>query len=312
MKLSIIIPAFNAEETICRCLDSVLKQTIQDYEVLVINDGSLDGTELVLKDYVERYADRLCYFTVENGGQGRARNIGIDMARGDYIGFVDSDDWIEPDMFEKLVSSAECNHADLVLCDVMAHYPDGSTAEEAIYRSSQKYAAAGFANNKLFTRELIKDIRFPEDKLWYEDTEFTAIAIHRASHIEHISETLYHYQRGFPSTMNNNNAQKNLDILTVMQHLEDELLPDEKGNFEFLVLNHVLLDAMNRVQAMDTEEKQNVLWLMRAYVHEKIPKLSASGSYRLETRNRRIIMCLHYLGLSGIAEMILKIRNSRL
>ena len=311
MKLSIIIPAFNAETTICRCLDSVLKQTIQDYEVLVINDGSLDGTELVLKEYSDRYTDRLYYYSIENGGQGRARNIGIDRARGEYIGFVDSDDWIEPDMFEKLLTAAERKNADLVLCDVMAHYPDDSTAEEAIYRPNQKYAAAGFANNKLFAKELIKDIRFPEEKLWYEDTEFTAIAIHRANHIEHISETLYHYRRGLPSTMNNNNAQKNLDILTVMQHLEDELLPDEKDSFEFLVINHVLLDAMNRVQAMDAEEKRNVLWLMRAYVHEKIPILSASESYRHETRNRRIIMRLHYYGLSGVAEKILKIRNRR-
>ena len=108
--------------------------------------------------------------------------------------------------------------------------------------------------------------------------------------------------------MNNRNAEKNLDLLTVMQHLEDELLPNARDDFEFLVLNHVLLDAMNRVQAMDVPEKRNVLWMLRSWVHEKIPQLSACESFRRESRNRRIIMRLHYLGLSSLAALILKIR----
>ena len=170
-------------------------------------------------------------------------------------------------------------------------------------------AAAGFANNKLFRRSLIETIRFPEEKLWYEDAEFTAVAIHRAGKIAHIPDPLYHYRRGLPSTMNNNNARKNLDLLEVMTHLEDELLPDARDDFEFLVLNHVLLDGMNRVQAMTAEDKKDVLWLLRQYVREKIPRLSASRSFREETRNRRIIMRLHYLGLSGLAESILKLKR---
>jgi hypothetical protein len=93
-----------------------------------------------------------------------------------------------------------------------------------------------------------------------------------------------------------------------MQHLEDELLPDARDDFEFLVLNHVLLDAMNRVQAMDVPEKRNVLWMLRSWVHEKIPQLSVCESFRRESRNRRIIMRLHYLGLSSLAALILKMR----
>ena len=151
-------------------------------------------------------------------------------------------------------------------------------------------------------------VRFAEEKLWYEDLEFTAIAIHRAKKIAHLDESLYHYRRGLPSTMNNRNAEKNLDLLTVMQHLEDELLPDAKDDFVFLVLNHVLLDAMNRVQAMDVPEKRNVLWMLRSWVHEKIPRLSSCESFRRESRNRRIIMRLHYLGLSSLAALLLKMR----
>ena len=306
MQLSIIIPAWNAEKTLETCLRSVFAQTISDFEVLVINDGSSDRTEDILRDWQARCPDRLLFETVENGGQGRARNLALEKARGEYIGFVDSDDWIEPDMYEKLIAASRENDADLVLCEVTAHFPDGSTDQERIYRPDRPMAAAGFANNKLFRRELLDGVRFAEEKLWYEDLEFTAVAIHRAKKIAHLDESLYHYRRGLPSTMNNRNAEKNLDLLTVMQHLEDELLPDAKDDFDFLVLNHVLLDAMNRVQAMDTPGKRDVLWMMRTWVHEKIPNLSACPSFRQESRNRRIIMRLHYLGLSDLAALILK------
>ena len=287
MKLSVIVPAYNAEKTIRQSLDSILAQTRPVDELIVINDGSTDGTEKILQEYRDAYPDCFRFRTVENGGQGRARNIGFDLSTG----------------------AAEREHADLALCEVLAHFPDGSTARESIYREERAMAAAGFANNKLFRRSLIENVRFPEEKLWYEDAEFTAVAIHRAGKIAHLADPLYHYRRGLPSTMNNNNARKNLDLLEVMRHLEDELLPDDRDDFEFLVLNHVLLDAMNRVQAMTAEDKKDVLWLLRQYVREKIPRLNASRSFREESRNRRIIMRLHYLGLSGLAESILKLKR---
>ena len=309
MKLSVIVPAYNAEKTIRQSLDSILGQTRPVDELIVINDGSTDGTEKILQEYCEAYPDCFRFRTVENGGQGRARNIGFGLSTGDWIGYVDSDDWIDPEMYERLIAAAEREKADLALCEVLAHFPDGSTAREYIYRETKAMAATGFANNKLFRRSLIEDVRFPEEKLWYEDAEFTAIAIHRAVKIAHIPDALYHYRRGLPSTMNNNNARKNLDLLEVMRHLEDELLPDDRDDFEFLVLNHVLLDGMNRVQAMTAEDKKDVLWLLRQYVREKIPRLNASRSFREESRNRRIIMRLHYLGLSGLAESILKLKR---
>lgn len=311
MKLSVIVPAFNAENTICQCIDSILGQTLNDYEIIIIDDGSRDTTPQILRHYTSQFPDQIKMLSVENGGQGRARNIGLEMAKGDYIGFVDSDDWIDSSMYEKLISASENEDADIVLCDVTGHFPDGTTSVEYIYRQGRSIAAAGFANNKIFRRSLISDIRFPENKLWYEDTEFTAIALHCSKKTVHISESLYHYRRGLPSTMNNNNAMKNLDILTVMQHLEKVFLPDERNDFEFLVLNHVLLDAMNRVEAMNTRDKGEVLRRMRSYVHEKIPHLWDSNSFCEESRNRRIIMTLHYWGLSSLAAWILSIKRRR-
>ena len=311
MKLSVIVPAYNAEKTIRQCLDSILAQTRPVDELIIINDGSRDGTESILCEYAERFPNVVRYMTVENGGQGRARNIGFEQSTGGWIGYVDSDDWIDPEMYEKLIAAAEEANADLALCEVLAHFPDGSTAEEYIYRPDRAIAAAGFPNNKLFRRTLVEEIRFPEEKLWYEDAEYTAKAIRRAGKITHIPETLYHYRRGLPSTMNNNNALKNLDLLTMMMHLEDEFLPQDRDDIEFLILNHILLDGMNRVQAMTAKDKKEVLFLLREYVRDRIPRLSDSRSFREETRNRKIIMWMNYHGLTGLSEIILNLRKGR-
>ncbi len=311
MNLSIIVPAYNAETTIKPCLDSILNQTFSELELIVVDDGSVDSTGEILAQYKSQYPYKMQTLTVENGGQGRARNIGLNIAAGDFIGFVDSDDWVDLDMFRKMMNSALEGDCDLVHCDVLAHFPDGSTSMERIYRAGRPMASAGFANNKLFRKDLIETIRFPEEKLWYEDLEFTARCIHRAKKEQHLDETLYHYRRGLPSTMNNQNAEKNLDILTILGHLEDELLPDDRDDYEFLILNHVLIDAMNRVQAMDAKEKSDVLWLMRQFVHEKIPHLFRSESFSQETENRKIIMYLHYSGLSALAGKLLKLKNGR-
>ena len=310
MKLSVIVPVYNAESTLEKCLDSLFDQNVEEMEIIAINDGSKDSSGEILKEYQARTekagGKKLRVLTVENGGQGRARNFGLDIADGDYIGFTDSDDWADPEMFRKLIETAEREQADLTICDALGHFPDGSTEPERLWRENRLMGAVGFPNNKLLRRDLAEGLRFPEDRLWYEDLEFTARAIHRAEKVVHLPEMLYHYRRGFPSTMHNNNAKKNLDLLTVMQNLEDELLPEAKEDFDFLVLNHVLLDGIKRVQAMDAPEKRDVIWLMRAYVHEKIPHLSASRSFREESRGRRIVMRLNAMGLQDAAAALLK------
>ena len=114
MKLSIIVPAFNAEKTIHQCLDSILAQTVPEFELIVINDGSADSTEEILKDYLSRYPGLLRFQTVENGGQGRARNIALDMAKGDYIGFVDPDDYIEKNSLAALLKQMDDEQLDML------------------------------------------------------------------------------------------------------------------------------------------------------------------------------------------------------
>lgn len=115
MRLSVIIPAYNCEGSVGATLDSILAQTLPDFEVILVNDGSTDGTAAVLASYAKRDS-RVRFLTVENGGPARARNLGISEATGDYLYFMDSDDLILPDMFETLLPLAEERQLDVVAC----------------------------------------------------------------------------------------------------------------------------------------------------------------------------------------------------
>lgn len=305
MKLSIIVPVYNVLPYIRPCLDSLVSQTVEDYEIILIDDGSTDGTAQVLAEYAARYPKKIILRRVENGGQGRARNIAIDMARGDYLGFIDSDDWIDPTMYEKLWKRAEETGADVVVCDFLAKYSDGR--EELLPACIQEHwlASAGSACNKIFRRSLVGDTRFAVG-LWYEDFYFSAMMLLLSRHTEFIAEPLYIYRRGQQSTMKNNNSAKNLDMLTIMDMLSDYMLPHGfREEFEFFLVNHVLLDSVNRVACQNTPDQREVLHQLNAYVRKHIPDLSRCESYRRESRNRRLIMGLNYRGLYGLSQCIL-------
>lgn len=308
MKLSIIVPVYNVLPYIRQCLDSLVGQTLEDYEIILIDDGSTDGTAQVLAEYATHYPEKIVLKRVENGGQGRARNIAIGMARGDYLGFIDSDDWIAPSMYEKLWKRAGETGADVVVCDFLAKYSDGR--EELLPACIQQHwlASAGSACNKIFRRSLVGETRFAEG-LWYEDFYFSAMMLLLSRHTEFIGEPLYIYRRGQQSTMKNNNSAKNLDMLTIMDMLSDYMLPHGfREEFEFFLVNHVLLDSVNRVAGQHTPDKREVLHQLIAYVRKHIPKLSQCESYRRESRNRRLIMDLNYRGLYGLSQCILNIK----
>ena len=312
MKLSIIVPVYNVLPYIRRCLDSLLSQSVEDFEILLVDDGSSDGTEAVLEEYRDKYPDKIWLRRVDNGGQGRARNFAIEQARGDYLGFIDSDDCISPDMYRKLLERAEETGADLVVCDWLARYDDGR--EEVLPACVQEHplAAAGSACNKIFRRELVGDLRFPVG-LWYEDFYFSALMLIRAKRVEYVREPLYVYRRHQDSTMRNNNSAKNLDMLKIMDMLAEQMLPEHLEEFQFFLINHVLLDTVSRVSRQRTPDRAEVLKKLMAYVHKYISRLGKCKSYRSEGGKRRLIVGLNYIGFDHLALGLLdmKARLSR-
>ncbi len=309
MKLSVIIPVYNVEKYLAACVDSLLAQTMRDLEILLVDDGSTDASGSIADAYAAKFPEKIRCLHVENGGQGRARNFALPLARGEFLGFVDSDDWVAADMYEKLCRRADETGADIVACDFLERYDDG--LEKTVPGAFQDHplSFAGSCCNKIFRASLAEGLRFPEG-LWYEDFYFSAMLLIRAKRTEYLREPLYIYRRGQPSTMHNNNARKNLDMLRIMDMLEKELdARSRRGDFEFLLINHVLLDTISRLANQDDPARREVIGRFRAWVREKIPDLSKCESYLAETRNRRIIMALNYHGLENIGQWLLRLKN---
>jgi hypothetical protein len=197
--ISIIIPAYNAEKYINKCIDTLINQTKKELEIIVINDGSTDNTENIVKSYKDK---RIKYYKNKNQGIGKTRNFGIEKATGKYLMFVDSDDYIEKDACEKMFNRAENNNLDIVICDFYKVYDSGDT--EQIHTPSFKDSTLKDNPDiiteylcpwaKLYNRKLIIDnnIRFVEN-LKYEDAPFVIESLCSANKIGKVDECLNYY-----------------------------------------------------------------------------------------------------------------------
>ena len=310
MKLSIIVPVYNVEKFLNKCLDSLVGQTMEDYEIILVDDGSKDASGRICDDYAERYPELVRVLHIDNGGQGRARNFGIETARGEYLGFVDSDDWVETDMYPKLCQRADETGADVVVCDFMAEFDDGRREYMKACMQEHWLSSAGSSCNKIFRRSRVGEVRFPGG-LWYEDFYFSAMLLLKSARTEFIEEPLYIYRRGQESTMHNNNASKNLDMLKIMDMLAEYMLPNGfRRDFEFFLINHVARDSINRLAAQSAPDREAVIARMRQYVGKYIPRLSDCECLKAETRNRQIIIRLNLAGLHNISKLILKLKSA--
>ena len=165
-KISIVVPVYNGEAFFEKSLQSLLAQTLEDLEIIIINDGSTDGTQKIIDTYQERYPDRIKSRLVENGGAGKARNYALDLAEGEYIGFFDSDDFIAKDMYEKLYDKAVREDADIVVC---GYYVATNTSLRSYQKGSMEYYGQSIYDqpdmfvygvpylwNKIFRRAMIE------------------------------------------------------------------------------------------------------------------------------------------------------------
>jgi len=247
--VSIIIPVYNVEKYLRRCLNSMVHQTLQNIEIIVVNDGSTDGSQDIIDDFVHNYPGKVFSHQKINGGQASARNFGIELARGVFIGFIDGDDYARLDMFEKMYNQAKERNADLIICDfdfvdeyenLISTYK--STGYTDISMDDKCYAhryAATNPWNKLYHRDLffITGIRFPHG--WFEDYAVTPLLIENASKISYIAESLIFYVQRKDSSMSqafkNGFTEKNFDILTMTDVIVQNRAQFEPVNFNFFM-----------------------------------------------------------------------------
>ena len=201
--ISVIIPAYNAENTIIRCVDSVLKQTYEKLEVLIVDDASTDATyDICRNNFLEEDRIRL-FHQKENKGVSAARNVGLEHAGGDYIAFCDADDTMESEMLYTLFSYASRSCADIVCCahDRIGKWP--AVGKSVVINEKRIMAVSvgtygGFACTKLFSKKVVENVRFDEDLSLCEDTVFVTECIYKKKdcRMEYIPEVLYHYTQG--------------------------------------------------------------------------------------------------------------------
>ncbi len=312
MKVSVIIPVYNTKDYLKKCLDSLINQSLAEIEILAVDDGSTDGSGEILKEYAQKYPKKFKAFFKENGGQASARNLALLHAKGEYLGFVDSDDWVDTEMYLEMYQKAKSEDADIVICDTTDHYPDRDVYHHAS-QFTDKFKVTPSACNKIFRREFVGEIDFPVG-LWYEDFEFTTKNLMLTEKISVIHKGFYHCHCRQVSTMTNNNAQKNLDIITVLGNLsnfveQNGLMEKYSDVLEYLYIEHILITTVNRLQIQKNSEKNQIIKQMVKEIKLKYPHFYKSSVFGLMPKNRKIIAMLNFWGLSFVSMLVLKIKS---
>ena len=250
-KVSVIVPVYNVEKYLKKCLDSLVNQTLKDIEIIVVNDGSPDNSQEIIDKYVKKYKNVKSYIK-ENGGLSSARNYGLKYAKGEYIAFVDSDDWVEVDMYEKMYKKAIKNHFDIVVCDTVEFYESGKT----IYKKSNlKYSDNDIKNyiisppmacTRLYKRKIFNDIKF-EEKIFYEDLNLNPSLAIKITKVAFVEEGLYYYLQRTGSIMYQKEfSDKLLDIFKVLNNNYKNLKKIYPDEIEYLYITHLLRTATLR------------------------------------------------------------------
>ena len=223
-KVSVIVPAYNSEKHISKCLFSLIKQTLDDIEIIIVNDGSTDDTSKVISLF-EKSDSRIKVIHQENQKQGSARNRGFEIAKGEYIGFVDSDDWVDLDFFEKLYLSAKKYNSDISLGTNVRTGGNKKnkkrlniTEEKFVTTIEEKFDIGKQAKNPCPTNKIYKssflknnNIKWPEG-VYCEDKLYTLQAVYYANGIVSVPNVCYYYFRNPNSTVNTK-TQKHLKKL---------------------------------------------------------------------------------------------------
>lgn len=242
-KISVIVPAYNVEKYIRRCLDSLVNQTYPNLEVIVVNDGSTDRTGDIIEEFAERFPGKVFPYFQQNQGQAKARNFGMTKATGEYIGFVDSDDFARADMYELLYREAEEKGCDLVTCGyfgcndvtgVVKSYQTGYQGEfdQSIYENPQILKVnSPYPWNKLFTRELLErsGFQFPSG-LIFEDLCAIFPLFLDAKKVGRVHDRLYYYIKDRKGSTVSTFNEKHGQIIDALQIMNEAYR--RRGEFE--------------------------------------------------------------------------------
>lgn len=286
-KVSIIVPVYNVEKYLSACMESLVAQTLEDVEIVAVNDGSTDGSLSVLEQFKDRYPEKLFIYTTENHGVSHARNLGFSKARGEYVWFVDSDDYVEPDACERLYHKAITDGNDLVLFRYynvdgvsgkrkefyISHYNQNFKISDKPYELP---AISPYPWIKFIKYELFEGLAFPEG-IRFEDLPIAYLMAVRASSIGVVNECLYNYRKniGFLNSLN----PSTLDVKKAIIYLEENMERMGFGDvyreeLDFIAVRHFLYRFWKLLTNYEAGKKDLKIRLVNElfdYMEQEIP-----------------------------------------
>ena len=250
IKISVIVPIYNTEKYLDKCLNSLVNQTFKDIEIILVNDGSTDGSEDIINKYLKKYTN-IVYISKENTGQGDSRNVGLKSAKGEFISFVDSDDYIDTTMLEKLYNEHVLKNAEIVYCKCFFAYENKLVPEKFLEASTdhKKFIINNFGPcAKIIKKSIITEnnLYFPKLRA-YEDVSVVPLWGQNASNIAFVDQNLYYYLMRNGSTMKQLvYNEKLLDILDGLDNLLVNMRRDFGSELEWIFIENLLHAASLR------------------------------------------------------------------
>lgn len=224
INLSVIVPVYKTENYLEKCINSIVSQKLNNIEIIIVNDGSPDNSERVIQKFIDKYSN-IVYIKKENGGLSSARNMGLKYAKGKFVGFVDSDDYIDINMYNKMFNKAIKDNSDIVICDMKYDLNGKDVSSNKFkdfgaldkYETLLKYLSHTYfkshAQNKIYKRELFDKVQFPEGKLFEDMATFYKL-VHISNRISFVNEKLYYYNQGNEESITKKKFNlKNLDLI---------------------------------------------------------------------------------------------------
>ena len=267
-EVSVIVPVYNVEKYLEKCLNSLVNQTLENIEIIIVNDGTKDNSEEIIKKFMEKYPQKIVYLKKENGGLSDARNYGMPYAKGEYIAFLDSDDYVEKDIYKEMYELAKKENSDMVECDFLWEYPNKVREDIGqVYNGKKEMLekVRVVAWNKLIRRSILEktQIQFPKG-LRYEDVEFTYKLIPHLNKVSFLKKPYIHYIQRENSIINVQN-ERTKEIFTVLDNVidyykENNFYDEYKEELEYVYTRYLLCSSLLRmVKIKDKDIRKNML-----------------------------------------------------
>lgn len=319
-KLSVIVPIYNVEEYLDECIKSIVKQTYKNLEIILVDDGSPDHCPELCDIWTEKDS-RIKVIHKENGGVSSARNAGLDAAAGDFIAFVDSDDYLDSDMYEIMLTQIREHNADMAQCGIVRENADGSVevwdsfdAPIVVMDNTQLLCSVGEAAgilpvspcNKIFKAEVIDVIRYDESLKYAEDTLFNFSAARNINKAVIQNVPRYHYVNNSDSASHQKFSSSRFDEHKVMDIIFD-MAANDNHVLPYCIKGDVLKSFRTIRQMIASNSCTDQFRIIRQRIIRHRKAIFSSGLYSKATKLKTLLLWL----MPGIYKLAIKIYNNK-